>query len=291
MARIRSIHPSLFTDEAWVSCSPLARVLYIGLMTDADDQGLFEWKPLQIRMRLLAGDNADVPALLAELVSANLIAALESGGKKLGAIRKFRRFQRPKKPNAIFVLPPEWGTYVGLTDASSEPDDDEDAAVPPKAEQDEQMEDGGGRKERLEAPLPAATVVATDTLPIKPKPPKAKPDKPWLTDADFSAAWDLCTPEMRRRSLSRMDTYPHWRKQAGIAGGAPILRGALEAYLRADPDVKRTGGPGFHLWLKDGTWDHWTSEQAANAPGFNLAEFEAKRARRKAAIEAEEHAA
>jgi hypothetical protein len=55
MARIRSVHPSLFTDEAWVSCSPLARVLYIGLLTDADDQGLFEWKPIQIKMRLLAG--------------------------------------------------------------------------------------------------------------------------------------------------------------------------------------------------------------------------------------------
>ena len=67
MARIRSVHPSLFTDEAWVSCSPLARLLYIGLWTDADDQGLFEWKPLQIKMRLLPGDSADVAAMRAAL--------------------------------------------------------------------------------------------------------------------------------------------------------------------------------------------------------------------------------
>src|ERR1700761_2442463 len=122
MARIRSVHPSLFTDEAWVSCSPLARVLYIGLMTDADDQGLFEWKPLQIRMRLLPGDNADVSELLGELAAVNLIASLESGGKKLGAIRYFRKFQRPKKPNSLFVLPPEWASYVGLGEGGAEPD-------------------------------------------------------------------------------------------------------------------------------------------------------------------------
>lgn len=144
---------------------------------------------------------------------------------------------------------------------------------------------------RLEAALPAATAVATDLSLIEPRLTKDRPAKPWLTDSAFSAAWDLCTADMRRRSLSRSATYPHWRRQALIAGDATILRSALEAYLRGDPDVKRTGGPGFHLWLKDGTWDHWTGEQAASAPGFNLAEFEAKRARRRAAIEAEEHAA
>jgi hypothetical protein len=161
MARIRSIHPSLFTDEAWVSCSPLARVLYIGLLTEADDQGLFEWKPLQIKMRLLPIDNADVPELLAELAGADLIAPLESGGKKLGAVRKFRRFQRPKKPTKQFVLPPEWETYVGLSEGGSEPRDDEGASrgepegeeeaevrnqFPTSAEGPEQKEDGGGRR-------------------------------------------------------------------------------------------------------------------------------------------------
>lgn len=176
MARIRSVHPSLFTDEAWVSCSPLARVLYIGLMTDADDQGLFEWKPLQIRMRLLPGDNADVAGLLAELVTANLIAELESGGKRLGAIRYFRRFQRPKKPTATFSLPPEWRTYVGLTADGSEPtapddhvsselDDVKPPSVLPLAEKLPQMEDGGCRREEGSSdPNGSAAVAASDGL-------------------------------------------------------------------------------------------------------------------------------
>jgi hypothetical protein len=181
MARIRSIHPSFFTDEAVVSCSPLGRILYIGLWTDADDQGLFEWKPLQIRMRLLPGDDADVAVLLSELAGAGLIAPLESGGKKLGAIRYFRRFQRPKKPNAVFLLPPEWRTYVGLDGGDPEPDGDGDAEgrnrfdtggeIPP------QMEDGGCRveEEGEGSPEPlSATIVELPRPERRVAPPPAR---------------------------------------------------------------------------------------------------------------------
>lgn len=151
MARIRSVHPSFFTDEAVVSCSPLARLLYIGLWTDADDQGLFEWRPLQIKMRLLPGDGADAGDLLGELVAADLIAEFSTGGKRFGAIRDFRTYQRPKKPNAVHVLPPEWRTYVGLDEASSElgaasPLESSEPVphqFPTSGEKPPQMEDGG----------------------------------------------------------------------------------------------------------------------------------------------------
>ncbi|OSJ19761.1 hypothetical protein BST63_01165 [Bradyrhizobium canariense] len=63
-ARIRSIHPRLFTDEAFVSCLPLARLLLLGIWTEADDHGVFEWKPRTLKMRLLAGDQAEVADLL-----------------------------------------------------------------------------------------------------------------------------------------------------------------------------------------------------------------------------------
>jgi hypothetical protein len=147
MARIRSVHPSLFTDEAWVSCSPLARLLYVGLWTDADDQGLFEWKPLQIKMRLLAGDGADVPTLLAELASADLLASFDHAGKKYGAIKSFRKYQRPKKPNAVHPLPAKWRAYVSIDAPSTEPDPDDEPQVPHQTptdgEKSPQMEEEG----------------------------------------------------------------------------------------------------------------------------------------------------
>lgn len=140
----------MFSDPDWVSCSPLARILYIGLWTDADDQGIFEWKPLQIRMRLFPGDDADVPTLLGELSAVDLVSAFEVNGKKFGAIKNFRKFQRPKKPNSIHPCPAEWRTYVALDAAGSELGDDEADEVPnspaSKVELGPQMEDGGDSK-------------------------------------------------------------------------------------------------------------------------------------------------
>lgn len=116
MARIRSIHPGLFTDEAFASACPMARILLIGLWCEADDQGVFEWKPLTIKMRILPGDNADVPALLAELADANTIRKFEMDGRQYGAVRNFRRFQRPKKPVVVHPLPDDLRDFVAIED-------------------------------------------------------------------------------------------------------------------------------------------------------------------------------
>ena len=156
MARIRSVHPSLFTDEAWVSCSPLARVLFIGLETDADDQGVFEWKALQIKMRLLPGDTADVPALLCELEAAGLIKPFEVEGRKFGAIRNFRKHQRPQKPTAQHPLPDDMAKYVGLGGETTRPV--AEASDSPTVIAD-QMEDGEGEEEEKEEEQEASPLV------------------------------------------------------------------------------------------------------------------------------------
>lgn len=73
----------------------------------------------------------------------------------------------------------------------------------------------------------------------------------------FEEAWKLCTPMMRRRSLSMDKTRPFWIASVAKIDGEDAMIGAVRRYLREDPDVGRTGGPGFHLWLKDETWAHY----------------------------------
>lgn len=249
MARIRSVHPSLFTDESWVSCSPLARVLYIGLMTEADDQGLFEWKPLQIKMRLLPIDNADVPSLLEELVAVNLIARLESAGKNLGAIRYFRRFQRPKKPTSQFSLPVEWRTYVGLSEEGSEPDSDDEGEVPNQfptsGEGSPQMEDGGGRKKEKE-----------DADASLSPPGDGKPEYP----DDFEACWRAYPHVKGRSSKSKALTW--WRKIS--AGRRALMLGAVERYAREGREPREDcGAPAMDRWLREQRYLDWLQPAAA----------------------------
>ena len=122
MPRIRSVHPGLFTDEAFVTLSDAAQILLIGLWTESDDQGVFAWKPITLKMRLRPASDYGVEPLLHEMLAVDSICHFEAGGKEFGAIRNFRKFQRPKKSNAVHPLPTELRKYVGLEGGNPEPD-------------------------------------------------------------------------------------------------------------------------------------------------------------------------
>jgi hypothetical protein len=101
----------------------MARLLIIGIRNEADDQGVFEWKPITIKMRLFPADTIDadgVEALLSELLDNNVVCEHTFNGKKYGVVRNFTRYQSPKKPNYAFVLPDKLLTYVGCTVSGTE---------------------------------------------------------------------------------------------------------------------------------------------------------------------------
>lgn len=98
MARIRSIHPGIFTDEGFMAVDMAARLLFVGVLTEADDRGIFEWKPRTLKARILPVDSVDVEALLADLAKNDLICRFEFGDKVYGAIKNFCKWQRPKAP-------------------------------------------------------------------------------------------------------------------------------------------------------------------------------------------------
>ncbi|MCR0981806.1 hypothetical protein [Roseomonas populi] len=131
MARIRSMHPGQWTDEDFVSCSPLARLLSIALRNVADDQGVFEWKPLGLKMQIFPADAVDMPALLAELSESGQVRQFDVSGRKYGAIRNFRKWQRPEKPKAVHPLPDDLRAFVGLSVTDQPAADDGPSTAPP----------------------------------------------------------------------------------------------------------------------------------------------------------------
>lgn len=127
-----------------MSISAHARLLYIGLWTEAWDDGVFEWKPIRLKARIFPADNVDVLALLNELEAVDCIKQSEFEGRPVGLIRNFRLYQRPKKPNSSGMLSEQDAAYVG--------------SVPNQygtgGEIVSQMEDGGGRKEEEDTKQP-----------------------------------------------------------------------------------------------------------------------------------------
>lgn len=114
MARIRSVHPELFLDDAFMELSLPARLLAIGIWTHCDDHGVFEWKPNFLKATIMPVDTVNAAELLAELVAQNCVKHFEDSGRSYGAVRNFCLFQRPQKP--FFKHPfPDWcGSYVAL---------------------------------------------------------------------------------------------------------------------------------------------------------------------------------
>lgn len=149
MARIRSIHPALFTDEAFAVLSMAARVLLLGLWTEADDQGVFDWKPITLKMRLMPVDDVNIPDLLLELEAHNVVKSFEQDGRQFGAIRNFCKFQRPKTPKYRPLKSTDIRNYVASTYPVSETEGDELPSFPQKVETAPQREEGGDKKEEV----------------------------------------------------------------------------------------------------------------------------------------------
>lgn len=243
MARIRSIHPGLFTDEVFVSLSADAQVFLLGLWTEADDHGVFEWKPMTLRMRLRPTKDGPAEPLLAEIAATQAIKQFEIGGRQYGAIRNFRKYQRPKKPNAIHPITDEIRTYVALTAVSSELSEVEEAKVLPEArpstEIAPQMEDGGGRREEISTVEAKASTGGSPAGVVVDFPGKPASDKPdWWPRRD---RYGRVLGETTDKVL-----YQVGKAVLGSSAGGQItklrklhpyrfdLRAAIELLLRAD---------------------------------------------------------
>lgn len=234
MARIRSIHPGFFTDEELVGTSMAARLLVIGLWIEADDKGVFEWKPITLKMRIFPVDNVDIPELLEELVQARAIKQYEIDGRKYGAIRNFCQYQRPKSPNDVHPMPDDFRNWVGSPREISPP-------IPRKGEKSPQREEGGeDGEERAEADASgakAAPVADPPNLPL------IDPIKV-MFDSGIALLGRSSIPESKARTM-----LGKWRGARGAeaviaALGMAQREGAIDPIAFIEKCLRNGGGNG-----------------------------------------------
>mgnify|MGYP003526614305 FL=1 len=166
-----------------------ARVLFLGLGVEADDKGIFEWKPLTIKMRVFPADNVDVVELMAELEAAGSIRRYEFGGRTFGAIRNFRRFQKPKTPNDIHPATAEILAFVGLAPSDADAFPPKGETFPQKGEKSPQMEEGGGNRRGKGKEEKGGYAFCGSVI--------------RLSDADFSR-WQSAYPHLDLRAMLQM---------------------------------------------------------------------------------------
>jgi hypothetical protein len=227
--KIRNIKPEFWTDEKIVELSPWARLLFIGLWNFADDNGILENKPKQLKMRIFPCDDVDVGALLDEIASQQIIIPYEIEGKRYFWVPNFTKHQyiAKDKKTSTFPLPPQeildiprhsqkfqLGSGSGSGSGSRGKSSDEDLPCPPAG-------DGSPAVESRKA---------------KSDPPANKNNG---HDPDFEAWWQEY-PE--RRKTGKPKVYQKWR---ALKKGKKLLPlDQMLAILRAQKQS--------HDWTKDG---------------------------------------
>lgn len=107
--RIRSIKPEAWQDEKVGGLCRDARLLMIGLITMADDEGRLRALPSLILGHVFPWDDLaprKLAAWMVEVERVGLIVLYESDGKPYAAFRHWRRHQQINKPNPSVLPPP-----------------------------------------------------------------------------------------------------------------------------------------------------------------------------------------
>jgi hypothetical protein len=108
MPRIRTIKPQFWLDENLGTISRDARLLYIGLWNLADDTGIFQWRPMQIKAQIFPYDtditSDDISRWLENLTDTGDVEQFEFNGKSYGQINSFLEHQDIKNPSTWTFL-------------------------------------------------------------------------------------------------------------------------------------------------------------------------------------------
>jgi len=273
MARIRSVHPSLWTDEDFVQMSVVARLFLIGLWNEADDYGIFEWKPFRLKMRLSPADNIDAASVMEEIKGAGFVVHIERDGKPYGVIKKFRKYQRPQKPSPpIIALDDLIKSIIALVDPSSgnEPVNENSGSptgIPA------QMEDVGCKRDigiELDNPL-AQPLIAASAAPekiydldeielacrealgneIAPADPDIGPMALCAGKYTLDAVCTTLESQARKRRRSQVRTWKLW---------AEIVTEALAKERPPDaPKIVKPPDGSFYAALDSPQWNAWSA--------------------------------
>jgi hypothetical protein len=104
MARIRTVKPEFWTSAQIMECSPMARLLFIGMWNFADDAGRMAYSPKTLKAQIYPSDDIkiqDVERLIVELSTNGLILIYSAEDKEFIQVTgwQHQKIDKPKKSN------------------------------------------------------------------------------------------------------------------------------------------------------------------------------------------------
>ena len=243
MPRIRNIKPEFFDDEGIGSLSPLARLCFIGLWTQADREGRLEDRPDRLKVRLFPYEKKlDMPALISELCAEGCISRYNVNGSHYLLIRKFKEHQYLSKREPESSLP--------------SPNGCEPSTVPVLDRDDTGTTDIGHRtRDNGQGTVDSGHVAEATALAVT----RTNPDalmRTWNESVTRLPKASKMTPERRRHCVSRLREEPSltiWRNAFVRLEASAFANGQNDRGWRADFDFALK--PGTLVKILEGKYD------------------------------------
>jgi len=242
MSRARNIKPGFFRNEDLAECTPLARLLFVGLWCEADREGRLEDRPKRLKAEVLPYDNCDVDALLNELCQFGFILRYVSGGSKFVQVVNFAKHQNPHCKESESTIPAPDSHQINCDDVA------EKAQYKHGASHNQEHDKTGSR--------PADSLIPDSLIPDSLSPPQASanttPRKPEPRATRIPDGWSLTTELFDIGRLARRES------------GLPEIDLRLEAAKFVDFWRAKSGKDATKLdWTA--TWRNWCRNASAKA--------------------------
>ena len=110
MARKRMIDPNIWESEDFSKLSVFARFLFIGMFSNADDEGRGRAKPVYLKSVIFPYDEhirmTDMEKALKEIAERMSVVFYEHGGNQYYELTHWKKWQRVEKPQKSLIPPP-----------------------------------------------------------------------------------------------------------------------------------------------------------------------------------------
>lgn len=235
MARIRTIKPEFWADEKLAPLSPIDRLVFLGLISQADDQGR-----LVDNVRLIDGllfpETSDTSRESLETLARlkRVIRYTTASGQNVLQVAKWEEHQRVDHPSKYCLPGPydEGSTIKGLTPSSGDP------------RESLTRTSGDPRASTLD--------LGPTTNDLRP----AQTSKRTTYPEDFEKVWRVHPRGPKKKALVE------WKKAIGAHIDQEGLLTALATYRRTEITDRFLGHDLFR-WIRDARWEEWQTKPLA----------------------------
>lgn len=151
MARHRTVKPDFWTSEQVMECSPITRLMFIGMWNYADDHGRIPLSPKAIKAQIFPNDQITpdtIRGMIDELSSNGLLLPYVVDGKEYLFVTGWHHQKIDKPQKAKYPPPPEHspnipGTVAPEREKREKGEKEIDAAIAAPASEEKQIYDLG----------------------------------------------------------------------------------------------------------------------------------------------------